>query len=34
MKKGKARENGQGKTPKTTKKSVVSPVELPILLSD
>jgi hypothetical protein len=34
MKKGKARENGQGKTPKTIKKWVASPVESPILLSD
>jgi hypothetical protein len=32
MKKGNTRENGQGKTPKTTKKWVASPVELPILL--
>jgi hypothetical protein len=34
MNKGKARENGQGKTPKTTKQWVASPLEWPILLSD
>jgi hypothetical protein len=34
MKKGKARENGQGKTPKNTKKWVASPVESLIFLSD
>jgi hypothetical protein len=34
MKKGKERENGQGKTPKTANKWVASLVESPILLSD
>jgi hypothetical protein len=34
MKKVKERENGQGKTPKTTKKWVASPVESSILLSN
>jgi hypothetical protein len=34
MKKGKERENGQGKTPKNTKKWIASPIWLPILLSD